>query len=249
MVHNDEERTEKLPEPVPAADPDNGNVTPGENVPSETQNPGFLEIVYGTLFDPVNTFRRIAPHPPLGIALLIVTLVNAATALMSVFSFRMFPPADLPSEAAYVWAGAAPLIGFANFVLWYVKWLGYGAVLHLVAGLFGGRGTARGTLTVYGLAGLPSLLLLPFQGILVVARAGEFVASLVMGTVGVIVLVWGIVLLVLGLRDIHYFSSGRAVATVAVPALAIVFLVFLFVALLVLGIISILPGFPGDPEI
>ncbi|MDI6710900.1 MAG: Yip1 family protein [Thermoanaerobacterales bacterium] len=205
-------------------------------------SPGFLETVYGVLFDPVATFRRMREAPPLGLTAGVVTVVNSATALMSILTFRMLP-AD-PSGFGTALGGLAPFIALIGFFFWYLKWLGYGAVLHLTAQLLNGEGGPKATLVAYGLTGLPSLLLLPLQGLMAVLRPGGLAESLITALFGLAVLVWSTVLLVLALREMHNLTTGRAVAVVAVPAAVLLLAVGFTMVISLLGLIAFLPEIP-----
>jgi len=199
-------------------------------------SPGFLETVYGVLFDPAATFRRMREEPPLGLTIGVVTLVNAATALMSVLTVGALPGG--PSEFEVTLSRLAPVIALAGFLLWYLKWLGYGAVLHLTAQLLGGEGGPRTTLVAYGLTGLPSLFLLPLQGLMAVLRPGGTAESLLTAVFGLAVFIWSVVLLVLALREMHNLTTGRAVAVVAAPAAVLLLSLGLMIMLTVLGLIT-----------
>jgi hypothetical protein len=210
-------------------------------------NPGFLETIYGILFDPVRTFRRLADAPPLLLTFAIVTLVNAFGALMSILTVRTVGLTDVDPEIAQVVSPAAPFLILAGFFLWYAKWLGYGAVLHLTAQLLGGSGGARGTLVTYGLAGLPAILLLPVDALVVVANLGQSPVTVLLGLLRLAVFVWGVVLLVIGLREMHRFPTGRAVTTVLAPVGAVVLLVIVLLIISLSGFAAMSPVWPGLP--
>ncbi len=210
-------------------------------------SPGFLEIIYGVLFDPVNTFRRLAEDPPFPLVLIIVTLVNAAGTLMGMLAVNTIAPSGLGAEYDLIIAGLGPFLALAGFFLWYAKWLGYGAVLHLVAQLLGGRNGPKATLTVYGLAGLPAVLALPVQGFVVVAGVAETPASAVLGLVGLGVYVWSLVLLIIGLREAHGLVTGRAVTVVFLPVAAVAALLLIVLIIMVAGLAPVVPRPPGVP--
>ncbi|WP_049752629.1 Yip1 family protein [Candidatus Desulforudis audaxviator] len=208
---------------------------------------GFLEIIYGVLFDPVKTFRRLAEDPPFLLVLVIVTLVNAAGTLMSMLTVNTIAPAELGAEFDRLIAGVAPFLVLAGFFLWYAKWLGYGAVLHLVAQLLGGRNGPKATLTVYGLAGLPAVFMLPVQGFVVVAGLAETPASAILGLIGLGVFVWSLALLIIGLREVHQLSTGGAAIVVFAPVAAVAALFLLLLIVLVVGFAPVVPSPSGFP--
>jgi hypothetical protein len=206
---------------------------------------GFLEVIYGVLFDPVRTFRRLAEDPPLLLTLIIVTLVNAAGTLMGILTLRALGPGGVAPEIAHLVAPVAPFLALSGFFLWYAKWLGWGAILHLTAQLLGGSAGARGTLVAYGLAGLPAILLLPVEGLVVLTGLDEAVASPLLGLLGLGVFIWSVVLLVFGLREIHYFSTGAAVAAVLLPVAAIGVLLIILLVFFAFGLAAVTPALPS----
>ncbi|MEG3072311.1 MAG: YIP1 family protein [Candidatus Syntrophopropionicum ammoniitolerans] len=105
---------------------------------------GFLEVVYGVLFEPVKTMQKVAQKPPLLTTLLVVTLLSLLSATTGFLTFTrafgggsgandIFPPIHL----------LVPIGVVAGFVFSYVKWFGGSAILHLIADLLGGRGGLR----------------------------------------------------------------------------------------------------------
>ncbi|WP_238472676.1 YIP1 family protein [Desulforamulus profundi] len=95
-------------------------------------------------------------------------------------------------------------------------------LLHLLADFYGGRGEARTVFVVYGLAGLPEVFLIPI-GVLTTLISPSAAAGV--NTLGsLIVLIWGVILLTIGLREAHRLSTGRALAVIFTPVLAVIVL-------------------------
>ncbi|MBU4534168.1 MAG: Yip1 family protein [Eubacteriales bacterium] len=221
-------------------------VEPESNFVEALKPVGFLELIYGVLFDPVATFRRVALSPPLWTAVVIATLVNLAAALMGTIAYRAAGISTI-SELNVLIGSLVPLFAIINSLLWYVKWLVYGAVLHLVAQLFGGTNGPKATLSVYALATLPGLLLLPVEGLIIVAGLSESVTTSLIGLAGFAAFAWSLVLLVLGLREVHRFGTSQAIATVFTPVIAILLLGLIILFVAVLGFAAVMPQIPSIP--
>lgn len=235
----------------PKVPPGGGGAEPAGPPTGGEPFPGFLELVYGVLFEPRKAMKKVAERPPLGQAVLVVTIITLLGAVMGLLTMSkvisqsfhtMAMDQYLPGLRAF-----APL-GVILGLLWgYAKWFGYSAIMHLAADLLGGRGSARGVFAAAGLAGLPSIIMIPVQFLSYWFGAGSMTVTILVGLAGLAVGVWSIVITVIGLKQVHGLSTGRSVLVVLSPALAILaLLIFAIIALVVIA--SSMPGmtvFPG----
>lgn len=209
-----------------------GEGEPAEGLPfpesAHGEKQGLFELVYGALFDPVQTFKRISGKLPLGWTLLIFSLVK----VLSVTVFWYTLSSDLMSRdiagvydydygTADIFRVMVPVIIAGALVYEYFKWFVYSGALHLLADLAGGSGKAAGVLVVTGLASLPALLFLPVQ-ILITFWGGNWMAGLINFLIMLSVLIWGFILVVIGMRETQRLSTGSAVLVSLLPAIAIV---------------------------
>ncbi|MFZ5649707.1 MAG: YIP1 family protein [Bacillota bacterium] len=211
-------------------------------IPEEGKGvPGMLELIYGILFDPVGTFRRTAHSPPLGRTLAVFSLVKIMTILVGGYflSLRMMNG----SLAGFGGLGIgeaieimAPVVAAMVLVYEYLKWFVYSGILYLLAELAGGRGKAAGVLTATGLASLPALLILPVQ-ILAAVFGGKALSGVADVLIWLAVMIWGAVLVVIGLRETQQLSTGRAVMVALTPALGLI-IIFILAIVLLAGIIA-----------
>lgn len=215
---------------------------PAENTPPPEPPMGFLDIIYGVFFDPRATFRRLAARPPLGLAVLIFTLVNLAGALMgALVGYRLTLPPGHPSMGMNWLAPAAPLVAAAGLVFQYVKWVVVSALLHLTAGLLGGRGKASGILTVTALAALPALAMIPVDLLLLLLDTRGMPLTMVTAILGLAVFIWGVVLVVLGLMEVYHFTASRALLTVLLPPAIIILSSIILLVLFAAGLSALFP--------
>lgn len=198
----------------------------------ETNQPPLqlYEIIYGVLFDPVSTMKKVAVNPPLYNTLLIVIFVSLISLLTNLYSSSQgfsnlglngipFPQSANISQAM---RAATPLLAILGTIFMFLKWFFYSALLHLVADFYGGRGRARTVFVVYGLAGLPEVFLVPLGVMSIWLSSG--LATGIMALANLLILIWGIFLLTIGLREAHHFSTGRAVAVIFTPVIALLLL-------------------------
>jgi len=215
-----------------AADPPGG---------SQESTPGFLELFYGVLFEPVKTMKTVAGAPPLGLVAIVVTILILLGTTMGYLTLSRVLEQSLQASGLEqllpVLRVMAPFWVILSLLIGYVKWFGYSAVLHLIADLLGGRGSAMGVFAAVGLAGLPSAVLIPFQFLGYWFGMGNTAVTILLGLAGLAVWIWSIILMVIGVGAVHRLSAGRSVLTVLTPFLALVlFGIFLFIALLVIAV-------------
>lgn len=193
---------------------------------------GLLELVYGVLFDPVDTFRGVADSPPLGRAALIFAVVNILGAVMGYYTSSRVYLEDMDQiigPAARMLGAIIPLFVVGGLIFQFVKWIVFSGILHLVAELFGGKGRASGVLAVTGLAGLPSILFIPVELLVLITGWDGPAVTWITALSGLAAFVWGVVLVVLGLREVHGFSTWRSLAVVLTPAAALIILIIMFI--------------------
>jgi len=205
----------------------------GEAVQAAERPPVMLELVYGILFDPVKTCRRIIESPPLGTITVIFSLVKIFSNLMGGYLSAKFFFNGLSGSgrgASGVAESLAPAVAVFGLACEYLKWLFYSGFLHLTAELSGGRGRAAAIFAVTGLASVPALLFLPLNILLFVLDGKGVTVFVITLFSGLAVIIWGFVIIVIGLKEAHGFSAGRAVLVALLPALAIIFFILFALA-------------------
>lgn len=210
---------------------------------------GLLELVYGVLFEPGKTMKRVAGQPPLGLVMLIVTVLSMLGTLMGLLTFSRVLAQNLNAMPKGQLLSVAVIILLLGGILWgYVKWFVYSAVLHLAAALLGGRGEARGVFAAAGLSWIPSIFMAPVQFLGYWLWAGNTAVTVLVILAGLAVGIWSIILMVIGLKQAHDLPTGRSVFAVLSPLIAFIVVGFLTVMVIVVLALSIptkmnLPGY------
>lgn len=213
--------------------------------------PGFLELVYGVLFEPGKTMLKVAEKPPLGMAILVVTILSLLGTVMGFLTVSRALNQGFHAAAMDQYLPAVRILvplGAVFGLLWgYLKWFGYSAILHLAAELLGGRGNARGVFAAAGLAGLPSIFMIPIQFLAYWFGTGNLAVTVLVWLAWLAVGIWILILLVIGLRQVHGLSTGHSVLVVLSPVLALMVLGILMILVLVAAV-ALIPAsmnFPG----
>lgn len=227
----------------PAEQPEPKVYGPAPPIPAAPEL-NVYDLVYGILFEPGKTFHQVAENPPVKLTLVLIIGINFLLAIMGMFTTQQgLIPDELMTgrggaELQAVIDAATPVFALGGFLVNLVAWFILSALLHLISEFFGGKGRALTSFTVYGLAGLPAIFLLPLQGLEIFLPQNPVISTIV-GLGALAVFLWGIVLLVIGLREAHKFSTARSVAVVATPWIAGAVVLFV-AAILMVGIISAL---------
>jgi len=216
------------------------NAVTCQEVPPETiQQMGVLELIYGILFEPADTFKKVAEAPPLGLSVLIFSLVNITTIFMSFLTFFHLLNKSLPAGSdvrVNLTLSMILLIIFLGLLIKLCNWLLSASVFHLLAELLGGRGSVRGLLAIVGLSYLPFFFLAPVELLLLIWGLNSVVVVIVM-ILNFLIFIWWLALMVLGVRQEYSFSSGSALAAVFLPVFP--FIVFLILPVLLITVVVI----------
>ena len=215
------------PAPAAGADAAGRDRFPWPPAPAEPVLAALAETWRRCMFEPTRFFRSLSPDAPLGPALVYAIGLGVLSAGVSLFWSALFTFAGLTEGflAALVGAGgdwAANIIGFLLSPLFLFVGLFVGtAVYHVGLVIVGGASKGfGGTLRVVCYAWSPEILL-------VVPALGHLLAF-----------VWCLVLIVVGIREVHGTSTARAAAALILPLLLIMGLAFFLAVFVALSTLS-----------
>ncbi len=187
----------------------------------------LLEYIYGVLFTPVHTMRRLAQDQPLGLAVLVQVVLALLSAGLTVLGNTYLGGLVSPS----LLVAAALLAVMSSLIIWVMVT----GVLQVLAELLGGKGT--GLLAVTGFAELP-FVFSPVVAILGQAAGAGLEVALTLALA-----LWVMVLYIVALRETHELSTARAVGTLALAAGALFVLVVAFIFVVIALWQSAMQGF------
>ena len=193
----------------------------------------FIELVKGVLLSPTETFRKVRPAD-LGetlkyylILVVIYTILSVIIILVALSSAwaviaALFPALGLtaPAVAGLGIILIAIILIFVHLLMLFIG----GAWLHLWVWLLGGRKGYMMTLKAVAYGDTPYFLIgwIPF--------------------IGIIGAVWSFALWIIGVKELHEISTGRAAAAVILAAVVVLILVILVAAALFITAVSMFPG-------
>lgn len=191
-----------------------------------------IDDFYDVLFRPALGMERVVAERNHWQGLFVYLFVSFVS---SITAFGTAAPTDLageysqllPPEAMTAILRSWPILNliillvFAPFVF-----LGWSALLHLIAHLLGGKGEVLQLAAGLGYGHLPYILVAPFG---LVAR---YLPLDVVGLASLAALIWSIFLKVEAVRSVYGFSRGRAVLAYFLPFLAMMAAFILFMLLL-----------------
>lgn len=168
----------------------------------------FFERLYDVLFQPTIAMKNVAEGKNVGQALVV-----------------FFLSIILPIWALYFGLKATGMSTMIHVVLSLkilgsiLMWIMGTAIWHLVAELFGGRGTAVGLFAALGFAHAPRIFVVPLWALITVMPASSKTLFMTIGVLAV--MLWSVSLDVVAIREVHQLSTSRAVLVMITPLLFI----------------------------
>ncbi|MDA8212242.1 MAG: Yip1 family protein [Clostridia bacterium] len=232
-----------------------GSAEPGElSFSDRPKDLTFVELCYGILFQPRETFSRMVENPPVFYAFLILTgviilqnLVEVIVGIPSSLAQMNRMPGGIPREMQAIFSvlsqpGFGILAGVLGLVFGLFWWFINSAILHLLAELFGGKGKGMGVMAVTGASLLPGILLIPVQVLIYALDGPQWVVTLL----AVIIAIYTYIILpILGIALVHRFGTGRAIATVLTPWGVFILSIILFIGTMVAMMGMLMPMLQG----
>ncbi len=183
------------------------------------ESPDVVGIIYGILFSPVDTMKRFAEKPQIGIALAVFLVASTVSALAS-------SPALAQIGISYAGLGVVATVAIGILFLL----LGTAAI-HLAAEILGGHGRATTLLSLLALASLPEVFAAP---LLMFGR----VLPLANGVGSLVVSIWVLVLNIIGIKTAYSLSTGRAIAAWILPGIAMMIVLILFIIIIGMTLVN-----------
>ena len=188
----------------------------------------LLENIFGTLFSPASTFRRMSEErtavTTAAIVVLIACICSGAGGILTQSAF-MSLFAEFPGFEEVMFSPIASMT--MSVVLGFILWVVITGILHVVAKILGGKGAFTEMLVLMGFAMLPNIFQAPI-GLIALFYGGLTGAFIAIGLGGILA-IWVLILDVLAIREAHKFSTGRAIATLVLPFVVLMVLVFVLI--------------------
>lgn len=190
----------------------------------------LTDKIMGFFVRPIETFRAVRDEdlvPPI-IYYIVLLIINAI--LVAIVAYLGYgAAANEPPGAGAFFAGliGAIVAGILGLLLWAV-------FLHIGAKIMGGRGDFADSFKPAVYAQTPSLLI-----------GWLSVIPIIGWLIGIILFIWTLVLLFLGVRELHEMETMRAVIAVVIAAVLYIIVIAIIAAILALIGIAIVGGIAG----
>ncbi|MFO7967006.1 MAG: Yip1 family protein [Archaeoglobaceae archaeon] len=199
----------------------------------------LLDDIYGTLFSPVSTFKRmIEERTSIAFAVIVVLVGSVCSGAGSVLiqstlisSIGTYPGFEAYQLQSMISPTASLVLGVVGGVL---GWVIIAGVLHLVAKALGGRGTFEGMLLLMGFATLPNIFQAP-AGLIAFFSGGLSGLMIFFGLMALLGL-WILALNVIAIREAQGFTTGKAIVTLILPIVILVILALVLTAILLMAV-------------
>lgn len=197
----------------------------------------FLELIYGVMVQPGETFSYMAEARPL-----IQSLAFLFTAVIVNFIVNLGNLNSLPAELPVpinLSGILLPLflIGLLSaLIFWFIQT----GTINLVSQLFGGVGNGLGLLCAFAFTTLPFMIVGILESLIRLFSSAVFLT----GAIGLAGFIWFIVLNVLALEEIEHLSRGRAILVYFAVPLSIIVSVFIFIIVMIGVFAPVIPQLP-----
>ncbi len=229
-----------------------GALEPTSSLPPELPPTGRpfnpVEAAIGVITRPVPAMQAIAAARPWLMALLLSVIIGLLSGLAGMTAPAPSPAdmgdlAQLPPEQQRAIEGIlgmvrSPALGIGNAIINPIVLAIWAGILWLVARLLGGIGQYSSLFSTVGFASVPNILLAPITALL---NLGGAALAALSSLVGFAFAIWTIVLTVIAIRESMRLSTGRSVATCAIPAgscLLLICAIVVVFASLIIGAMS-----------
>ena len=212
----------------------------------------IMERIKGFLFSPSETFdasKEDTLGDPLKYFIVILAIYAVLSAIIAAVLFSLFAE-KFGMFGALMPAAMVPLITVVSFIVAFVVgiigvWIG-GLWLHIWVYLVGGRNGIEQTLKALIYGATPFYLLVWILSVYNIAPS--FLLGLIPIVVGIIAVIWALIVGIVGVRQLHELSTGKAV--LAVILAIIIPIIVITVALMLLDGFTPMqgptgPGFGG----
>lgn len=200
-----------------------------ENIPEHGEDSAspiplsFLEIIYGVMAQPRDTFTYLSGARPLLKALFFVLLATLFDVMVGLGDLDSLETGmGLPVNLS---AFLAPLV-FVGLIGAFIVWFLNTAAVGLVSQLFGGAGNGTGLFCAFSFGMLPTLITAIAGFGIRLAGLGTFIS----GAVGFGGFIWAMVLNIMALKEVEQLPTGKAILVYFAVPLSIIVSVLLFMA-------------------
>lgn len=200
----------------------------------------LLDNIYGTLFSPVPTFKRmIEEKTSIATAVIVVLIASICSgagsaltqSILSYSGFGGYPGFEAYQMQSMMSPAALLVMGVVGGM---IGWVIMAGVLHLVAKVLGGKGTFEGMLLLMGFATLPNIFQAPV-GLIAFFSGGLSGLTISLG-LGALLGLWILALNVIAIREAQGFTTGKAIVTLILPVVLLVILALVLVAIFLLAV-------------
>ncbi|KUO51238.1 MAG: hypothetical protein APF76_17290 [Desulfitibacter sp. BRH_c19] len=211
----------------------------GEEIESDQDTIGseeelsLVEILYGTVTAPNNTFAKLAKRPRIAYSILTVLAIYLFTWLLNLSDLKNAQFGNVIMEefgeiSTELLSNIFILMGIYGLILLFLTWFIVSGTLNLWASLLGSKGNAKGLFACFGFAMLPSVFSEVLQTIINLLRLPNVINTIIV----VLSFIWILYLQMVSVRTTQGLSTGISFFIALTPILVFGILMFVSVFLM-----------------
>lgn len=208
-------------------------IKPDPGIEEGDNKPGLVEILYGTVTAPSETFAVLAKNPPVLKSLFTVAAIYIFTWLLNLSDLRNTGLENLMLEefghiSGQLLGNMLIAMGFLGIIFVLLIWFVVSGALNLWASLLGGQDNSKGLFVCYGFAMIPSVFSEVLQTLIKLAG----LPGVMNWFVAIFAFIWILYLQVTAVKTTQGLSPGLSLFVALTPVLVLGLLI-LFASLLV----------------
>ncbi|WP_028306484.1 Yip1 family protein [Desulfitibacter alkalitolerans] len=211
------------------------NPQPGLGSEETEDRLSLVEILYGTVASPNETFARLVRKPPVIKSVLTVIVIYIFTWLLNLSHLKKAGFENLMVEefgqiSGQLLGNIFIVMGFLGIIFVLLTWFVISGSLNLWASLLGGRDNAKGLFALYGFAMLPGVFSEVLQTLINLLGLPGAINWLIV----IFTFIWILYLQMIAIKTTQGLSTGLSLFAALTPIL-VMGLLMIFTALLVLA--------------
>lgn len=207
---------------------------------NEEEKLSFIEILYGTVAAPSDTFAKLAKNPGVAYSIITVLAIYLSIWFLNLSELRNAQFGNVIIEefgevSTQLLSNMIILMGIYGLIFAFLTWFLVSGTLNLWASLLGGKGNGKALFACYGFAMLPSLFSEVLQTVINLFR----LPGVINWVIVILSFIWILYLQMVSVRTTQGLTTTTSLFVALTPIIVTGILVFFSVVLMFVMVLPI----------